>query len=98
MQQYTDGVRLRIEALENQELMKAAIAAIAAPFRWHELSRDLQKQIGRLHLAIAAGRARDFSEILQYPLDHDFWTEVVRYNIIASDFALNIYGRLLTSL
>jgi hypothetical protein len=41
MQQDMIGVRLRIEMLENNELLTAGLAA---PFWWHELSRDLQSQ------------------------------------------------------
>jgi hypothetical protein len=84
MEQYMLRVNNRIDALEHRELLRAAIAA---PFWWDELSRDLQKQVVRLSIAISSGRVQDFNEMLEYPIEHSFWTEEVRYNMDVSKAA-----------
>jgi hypothetical protein len=81
MAQYIMRVNNRIDALEYRELLRATIAA---PFWWEELSRDLQKQVVRLSIAISSGRVRDFNEVFQYPIEHSFWTEEVHYNMDVS--------------
>jgi hypothetical protein len=88
MAQYIKRVRDRIEALENRELLRAAIAA---PFWWDELARDLQKQVVRLSIAISSGRVRDFNEVFQYSIEHSFWSEEVRYNMNVSRAARDMY-------
>jgi hypothetical protein len=82
MEQYMMRVHNRIDAFENLELLRAAIVA---PFWWDELSRALQKQVVRLHIAIASGRIEDLNEAFQFPLEHSFWTEEVRYNMDVSE-------------
>jgi hypothetical protein len=82
MEQYMMRVHNRIDAFENRELLRAAIVA---PFWWDELARDLQKQVVRLHIAVASGRVEDLNEVLQFSLEHSFWTEEVRYNMDVSE-------------
>jgi hypothetical protein len=81
MDQYMSQVRLTIEVYEHCELLRAAIAS---PLWGKDLNREIQKQVVRLYLAIDAGRAKDSDEVLEYPLEHDFWTEQVLYNIDVS--------------
>jgi hypothetical protein len=81
MEQYMMRVHNRVDALEHRELLRAAITA---PFWWDELSRDLQKQVVNLSVAISSGRVRDFNEVFEYPIEHSFWTEEVLYNMVVS--------------
>jgi hypothetical protein len=81
MEQYMERVNNRVDAFENRELLRAAITA---PFWWNELARDLQKVVVRLSITISSGRVQDLNEVFEYPIEHSFWTEEVRYDINVS--------------